>query len=54
MNRRRPAGALSDFTLEVGDWLRAGTAATNKSSIAVMAAMLPEDSHAALSPGCRL
>ena len=54
INRHRPAGALSDFTLEVGDWLRAGTVATNKSSIAVMAAMLPEDSHAAPLPGCRL
>ena len=40
MNRRRPAGSLSDITLQVGDWLRARTTATNKSSIAVMAAIL--------------
>ena len=34
---------LSDITLQVGDWLRAGTVATNKSQIAVMAAMLQQD-----------
>jgi methyl-accepting chemotaxis protein len=34
---------LSDTILQVGDWLRAGTIATNKSQIAVMAAMLQQD-----------
>jgi hemerythrin-like metal-binding protein len=34
---------LSDITLQVGDWLRAGTAASRKSDIAVMAAMLQQD-----------
>jgi len=34
---------LSDITLQVGDWLRAGTAAAHKSDIAVMAAMLQQD-----------
>jgi methyl-accepting chemotaxis protein len=34
---------LGEITLQVGDWLRAGTATTNKSQIAVMAAMLQQD-----------
>ena len=34
---------LSDTILQVGGWLRAGTIATNKSQIAVMAAMLQQD-----------
>jgi hemerythrin-like metal-binding protein len=34
---------LSDITLQVGGWLRAGTVATNVSQIAVMAAMLQQD-----------
>jgi methyl-accepting chemotaxis protein len=34
---------LGDITLQVGDWLRAGTVATNRSQIAVMAAMLQQD-----------
>ena len=34
---------LSDVTLQVGGWLRAGTIAANKSQIAVMAAMLQQD-----------
>jgi methyl-accepting chemotaxis protein len=34
---------LSDTILQVGDWLRSGTIATNKSQIAVMAAMLQQD-----------
>jgi len=34
---------LSDITLQIGDWLRAGTIATNQSQIAVMAAMLQQD-----------
>jgi len=34
---------LGDITLQVGGWLRDGTAATNRSQIAVMAAMLQQD-----------
>jgi methyl-accepting chemotaxis protein len=34
---------LSDTILQVGDWLRAGTTATNKAQIATMAAMLQQD-----------
>ena len=34
---------LSDTVLQVGGWLRAGTASTNKSAIAVLAAMLQQD-----------
>ena len=34
---------LSDITGQVGGWLRDGTVATNKSQIAVMAAMLQQD-----------
>jgi hypothetical protein len=34
---------LADITLQVGAWLRAGTIATNRNQIAVMAAMLQQD-----------
>jgi methyl-accepting chemotaxis protein len=36
---------LAEITVQVGDWLKAGAAATNRAQIAVMAAMLQQDDH---------
>ena len=44
---------LSDITLQIGDWLRAGTIATNQSQIAVMAAMLQQDDQDRITGGAQ-